>query len=86
MCSWRDVLDLLHIPHQGQIKMYLGATSHYYWPQLKQDVIMTVESCPICRELSNYQPAGPPVAEDIIQRILKPFKQLALNQFTINRI
>ena len=68
------------------MKTYLAATSRYYWPQMKQEIIKTVESCPMCRELSNDQPARPPVEENIIQRNLEPFVRLCLDQFAINNV
>ena len=80
----KEVLDHLHIPHQIQIKTYMAATTHYYWPQIKQEVIQTVETCPLCREFENDQPVGPPVYEDILQRNLEPFKRLCLDQFMAN--
>ena len=35
----KEVLDLLHIPHQGQTKTYMAATIRYYWPKMKEEVI-----------------------------------------------
>ena len=51
----KPVLDLLHIPHQGQTKTYLAAKSRYYWPGMKEEVVKTIENCPVCRELANNQ-------------------------------
>ena len=48
--SRKSVLDLLHIPHQGQTKMYLAAMSRYYWPGMKEEILKAVENCLVCRE------------------------------------
>ena len=57
----KEVLDLLHIPHQGQTKTYMAATTRYYWPKMKEEVIKKVEDFPLCREFANDQQVGPPV-------------------------
>ena len=76
--SRKPVLDLLHIPHQGQTKTYLAATSRYYWPGMKEEILKAIENCPVCRELGNSQKVGQPTEEDILQRNLEPFERLSL--------
>merc|ERR1712105_578298 len=66
----KEVLDLLHIPHQGQTKTYLAATSRYYWPGMKEEIVKAVENCPVCRELGSNQRVGQPTEEDILPTYL----------------
>ena len=44
-----------------------------------------IENCAVCRELGNSQKVGQPTEEDILQRNLKPFERLSLDQFMIDR-
>ena len=80
----KEVLDLLHIPHQGQTKTYLAATSRYYWPGMKEEITKAIENCLVCRELTNNQPVRQPREEDILQRNREPFERLSLDQFMID--
>ena len=45
----REVLELLHRPHPGIVRMYKTARIHYYWPGLKNDVTNLVQNCSACQ-------------------------------------
>jgi len=46
----RDVLKLLHLPHQGVVKTRKAAQQLYFWPGMTNNIKMMVESCTICQE------------------------------------
>jgi hypothetical protein len=55
----REVLRLLHLPHQGITRTLLRARESVFWPGITADVTSTVESCVPCQENRPSLPAEP---------------------------
>ena len=54
------VLDLLHIPHAGQVKTKKAAQQLYYWPGMNAAIHDRVAGCEVCTEaLPSKPPAAP---------------------------
>ena len=54
----RRMLELLHLPHQGERRTKLRAQFALYWPGMVQDIVSFVGSCPACQEVSLLKPHG----------------------------
>jgi hypothetical protein len=44
-----SVLELLHLPHNGQTKTKEAARQLYYWPTMNNEITLMVEKCKECR-------------------------------------
>ena len=47
--SRRDILRLLHLPHQGEEKTLATARQLYYWPGMKNSIRQICKECPACQ-------------------------------------
>jgi hypothetical protein len=47
--QWSSVLDLLHLPHNGQTKTKEAARQLYYWPTMNNEITLMVKKCKECR-------------------------------------
>lgn len=45
-----DVLRLFHESHPGVSKMKVVVQSHVWWPMMDDDIVATIQECPICQE------------------------------------
>jgi hypothetical protein len=43
------ILELLHLPHNGQTKTKVAARQLYYWPTMNNEITLMVERCEPCR-------------------------------------
>ncbi len=54
------VLDLLHIPHAGQVKTKKASQQLYYWPGMNAAIHDRIAGCEVCTEaLPSKPPAAP---------------------------
>ncbi len=58
----KEILRLLHLPHQGLTKTRESAKQLYFWPGMSSDIKNTVDSCEACQNLKPSLPSLP-VAE-----------------------
>ena len=42
------LLDLLHVPHSGEVKTYQNARQLYFWPCMKNEIHNRVAGCEVC--------------------------------------
>lgn len=50
----KEVLRLLHLPHQGVTRTYNRARTLFFWPGMRNEIVNVVESCELCQL---YQPS-----------------------------
>ena len=55
----KEILRLLHLPHQGQVKTKKAAQLLYYWPGMNSDIANLVNSCEACQRLRPSIPNEP---------------------------
>ena len=78
----RKILQILHYSHQGITKMYAAATTHYYWPSLKEDCQQMTQSCTVCKELNPKAPINPNIDPEQPITNLQPFELVGLDMFS----
>ena len=57
----KQILDLLHVPHQGVIKSCKAAMQNYHWPNMNAEVTQRCQDCRICEANQKHNPEEPPV-------------------------
>jgi hypothetical protein len=47
--------------HPGSTKMYRDLKHHYWWPNMKREIVGYVSKCEICQQVKveHQRPAGP---------------------------
>jgi hypothetical protein len=51
----REILDLLHIPHNGIEKTRVAARQLYFWPNMNNEVKQLIEVCEVCQRFCPAQ-------------------------------
>ena len=59
--AWKEILQILHLPHIGVSKMRETARSMYYWPRMSQHMKQMCEACGECREMGPSRPREPTI-------------------------
>ena len=76
------MLEMIHISHVGQTKMYAAAKSRYFWPGMKEMVKNITESCDICKKLNPRPPANPNIEPERQITQLQPMESLGADIFS----
>ncbi|XP_044317462.1 uncharacterized protein K02A2.6-like [Drosophila rhopaloa] len=51
-----SILQALHAPHPGIVKMKLIARSYVWWPNMDDDIEVVVKKCGVCQQNRNEEP------------------------------
>ena len=60
----KDILDMVHIPHDGIRKTSASANRSYFYRGMASDIENMVQDCPICARKQKSIPAQQEVMED----------------------
>ena len=55
-----QIMDMIHLAHQGQTKSYTACRSRYYWQNMKEDILRVTAGCDTCTELNPHPDQNPP--------------------------
>ena len=56
----KDVLELLHVTHQGVVAVKAVARSYVWWPKINQDIELLTRQCSACQDGRNNPPRSRP--------------------------
>ncbi len=51
----KQIVDMLHIPHNSIVKNLQSARQLYYWPLMTRDITVSVEQCDVCQRIRPSQ-------------------------------
>ena len=74
----KEVLQQLHVSHQGQERMLGRARQIAYWPNSSDDIRNTVRTCAACAE---RLPSQPPEPLQRNEQLSRPFESVAGDLF-----
>lgn len=60
-----DMLNRLHVAHQGMRRTKALARVHWYWPGMTRDIEKMVESCATCQQFQPRQQREPTLSHDV---------------------
>ena len=72
----QDVLDGLHLAHQGITAMILRAQSSFFWPVIQADIQRKRDSCISCMESA---PSHSPLPPCPLMRLEYPFQSICID-------
>ena len=73
------IVALLHKSHCGLVKTYAMAREHYFWPAMKNDLIMAIDKCEVCQ---SSRPSLP-VDTFIMTTSEEPMAQVSVDLFQV---
>ena len=77
----KQVMQALHVYHQGQVRTLRRARQTVHWPNIIQDIRTMVEQCERCAERQTSKPIQPLVVESHPSR---PFESVVADLFCVD--
>ena len=71
------LLDLLHVPHSGEVNTYQNARQLYFWPHMKNEIHNRVAGCEACHRHLLSLPAEP----FVLTSAAEPMEALGVDLF-----
>ena len=75
----KDILQQLHVGHQGIEKTKMLARDTVYWPRINEDITHLVQHCQECHEKQAANRKEP-----LMPTIIPPWKVIAADLFEIS--
>ena len=76
-----QVLQAIHLGHQGENKCILRARESVFWPCISADIRQMVNNCDLCNKHQPAQPKLPIMQPDLPTR---PWEKLGIGIFVFN--
>lgn len=63
----QEMLQNLHVAHQGMQRTKALAKKHFYWPGMMRDIKQIVEACSACQQFHLRNQREPLILRDILE-------------------